>query len=74
MFKEANYILNVIAPEIYQSDEKETPIYLFFCLFFQGFAFINFHRREDASRAIQGVSGFGYDHLILHVEWAKYVA
>jgi len=37
----------------------------------KGFAFINFHRREDASRAIQGVSGFGYDHLILHVEWAK---
>lgn len=37
----------------------------------KGFAFINFHRREDASRAIQGVSGFGYDHLILNVEWAK---
>ncbi|KAK7095298.1 eukaryotic translation initiation factor 3 subunit G-A-like [Littorina saxatilis] len=37
----------------------------------KGFAFINFHRREDASRAIAGVSGFGYDHLILNVEWAK---
>ncbi|XP_058508472.1 eukaryotic translation initiation factor 3 subunit G isoform X1 [Solea solea] len=37
----------------------------------KGFAFISFHRREDASRAIQGVSGFGYDHLILNVEWAK---
>lgn len=37
----------------------------------QGFAFISFHRREDASRAIAGVSGFGYDHLILNVEWAK---
>ena len=37
----------------------------------QGFAFINFHRREDAARAIAGVSGFGYDHLILNVEWAK---
>ncbi|CAG5118949.1 unnamed protein product [Candidula unifasciata] len=37
----------------------------------KGFAFINFHRREDAARAIQGVSGFGYDHLILNVEWAK---
>lgn len=40
----------------------------------QGFAFISFHRREDAARAIAGVSGFGYDHLILNVEWAKYVA
>ncbi|XP_005109948.2 eukaryotic translation initiation factor 3 subunit G [Aplysia californica] len=37
----------------------------------KGFAFINFHRREDAARAISGVSGFGYDHLILNVEWAK---
>jgi len=37
----------------------------------QGFAFINFYHREDAARAIAGVSGFGYDHLILNVEWAK---
>lgn len=37
----------------------------------KGFAFINFHRREDAARAIAGVSGYGYDHLILNVEWAK---
>nr|XP_025037799.1 eukaryotic translation initiation factor 3 subunit G [Pelodiscus sinensis] len=37
----------------------------------KGFAFISFHRREDAARAIAGVSGFGYDHLILSVEWAK---
>lgn len=41
------------------------------CVHFQGFAFINFHHREDAARAIAGVSGFGYDHLILNVEWAK---
>ncbi|NXX47991.1 EIF3G factor, partial [Tricholaema leucomelas] len=39
----------------------------------KGFAFISFHRREDAARAIAGVSGFGYDHLILNVEWAKWV-
>lgn len=37
----------------------------------QGFAFINFVHREDAARAIQSVQGFGYDHLILNVEWAK---
>uniref|UniRef100_A0A8C2DVM3 Eukaryotic translation initiation factor 3 subunit G n=1 Tax=Cyprinus carpio TaxID=7962 RepID=A0A8C2DVM3_CYPCA len=37
----------------------------------KGFAFISFHRREDAARAIAGVSGFGYDHLILNLEWAK---
>ncbi|KAH0507008.1 Eukaryotic translation initiation factor 3 subunit G [Microtus ochrogaster] len=37
----------------------------------KGFAFISFHRREDAASTIAGVSGFGYDHLILNVEWAK---
>lgn len=37
----------------------------------RGFAFISFHRKEDAQLAIDGVSGHGYDHLILHVEWAK---
>lgn len=37
----------------------------------KGFAFINFVRREEAARAIQSVQGFGYDHLILNVEWAK---
>ncbi|XP_051994393.1 eukaryotic translation initiation factor 3 subunit G-like [Xyrauchen texanus] len=37
----------------------------------KGFAFIKFHRHEDAARAIAGVSGFGYDHPILNVEWAK---
>lgn len=37
----------------------------------RGFAFINFLRREDAQRAIDGVNGHGYDHLILQVEWAE---
>jgi len=37
----------------------------------KGFAFVNFVYREDAARAIEKVSGLGYDHLILHLEWAK---
>ena len=37
----------------------------------KGFAFINFYNQRDAQNAIAGVSGFGYDHLILNVEWAK---
>jgi len=37
----------------------------------KGFAFINFVHREDAARAIEKLSGYGYDHLILHLEWAK---
>jgi len=37
----------------------------------KGYAFINYHRREDAAKAIAKLNGFGYDHLILNVEWAK---
>lgn len=37
----------------------------------KGFAFVNFMRREDAARAIQKLNGYGYDNLILHVEWAQ---
>jgi len=37
----------------------------------KGFAFINFVNREDAAKAIEKLSGYIYDHLILHLEWAK---
>ena len=37
----------------------------------QGFAFVSFASREDAANAIKNLNGFGYDHLILKVEWAK---
>ena len=37
----------------------------------RGFAFITFMNREDAQRAIWGVNDYGYNHLILKVEWAK---
>jgi len=37
----------------------------------KGFAFVTFHRKEDAAKAIRHLSGYGYDHLILNVEWAK---
>jgi len=37
----------------------------------KGFAFINYYKKEDANKAINALNGFGYDHLILNVEWAK---
>eukprot|EP01097_Dermamoeba_algensis_P000976 TRINITY_DN1360_c0_g2_i1.p1 TRINITY_DN1360_c0_g2~~TRINITY_DN1360_c0_g2_i1.p1 ORF type:complete len:283 (-),score=90.65 TRINITY_DN1360_c0_g2_i1:193-1008(-) len=37
----------------------------------KGFAFINFTYKEDAAKAIEKLSGYGLDHLILHLEWAK---
>lgn len=37
----------------------------------RGFAFVSYKRKEDAERAIKTLNGFGYDHLILTVEWSK---
>ncbi|XVF23963.1 hypothetical protein REPUB_Repub13aG0085000 [Reevesia pubescens] len=36
----------------------------------RGFSFVNFVNREDAQRAINKLNGYGYDYLILLVEWA----
>ena len=36
----------------------------------RGFGFVNFVNKEDAERAIIKLNGYGYDNLILRVEWA----
>ncbi|XWS71642.1 hypothetical protein CRYUN_Cryun03dG0155700 [Craigia yunnanensis] len=36
----------------------------------RGFGFVNFVDKEDAQRAINKLNGYGYDNLILRVEWA----
>jgi translation initiation factor 3 subunit G len=36
----------------------------------RGFAFVNYVHREDAERAIRNLNGYGYDNLILRVEYA----
>ncbi|RCV34971.1 hypothetical protein SETIT_7G201400v2, partial [Setaria italica] len=35
-----------------------------------GFGFVNFVRREDGEKAISKLNGYGYDNLILRVEWS----
>ncbi|OQR93083.1 eukaryotic translation initiation factor 3 subunit G [Achlya hypogyna] len=37
----------------------------------RGFAFVSFVYREDAEKAMNKLQGYGYDHLILKLEWAK---
>lgn len=37
----------------------------------RGFAFISFHVRTDAERAMVSLQGHGYDHLILKIEFAQ---
>jgi translation initiation factor 3 subunit G len=37
----------------------------------KGFAYVHFKNRNDAATAIDVLNGFGYDHLILNVEWSK---
>ncbi|KAI9082005.1 hypothetical protein K1719_036267 [Acacia pycnantha] len=36
----------------------------------RGFGFVNFVNRDDAQKAINKLNGYGYDSLILRVEWA----
>jgi len=37
----------------------------------RGFAFVTYHNREDAKRAVARLNGYGYDNLILQVQFAK---
>lgn len=37
----------------------------------KGFAFVAFVNVQDAARCIERLDGYGYDHLILSVEWSK---
>lgn len=36
----------------------------------RGFAFVNFTHKDDAARAVAKLDGYGYDNLILRVEFA----
>lgn len=50
--------------KLYLAKEKNTNV----C---KGFAYVHFKTRSEAARAIQVLNGYGYDHLILSVDWSK---
>jgi translation initiation factor 3 subunit G len=37
----------------------------------RGFAFVTYHVRDDAERAMATLNGYGYDNLILSVQWVQ---
>lgn len=37
----------------------------------KGFAFVTFYDKQTCQAAIDKLDGFGYDSLILRVDWAK---
>mmetsp|Transcript_4676 Transcript_4676/g.9973 ORF Transcript_4676/g.9973 Transcript_4676/m.9973 type:complete len:327 (-) Transcript_4676:1875-2855(-) len=49
---------------VYLAKDKET-------LQSRGFAFVSFVNKDDAAEAMENLQGFGYDHLILKLEWAR---
>ena len=49
---------------VYLAKDKET-------MQSRGFAFVSFVHREDAAKAMDKLQGYGYDHLILKLEWAR---
>ena len=49
---------------VYLAKDKET-------LQSRGFAFVSFVHRNDAAKAMDRLQGYGYDHLILKLEWAR---
>lgn len=48
----------------YLAKDKQTSL----C---KGFAYVHFKYRLEAAKAIATLNGYGYDHLILSVDWSK---
>ena len=38
----------------------------------RGFAFVSFFDRAGAQLAMEKLQGYGYDHLILKIDWAEH--
>jgi len=49
---------------VYLAKDKET-------MQSRGFAFVSFVSKDDAAQAMEELQGYGYDHLIMKLEWAR---
>lgn len=50
--------------KIYLAKEKNTNV----C---KGFAYVHYRSEAEAAAAIKTLNGYGYDHLILSVDWSQ---
>ena len=60
--------------ELFSHYGRVTRVYLAMDKFTKlprGFAFVSFYSRQDAESALENLQGCGYDHLILHLDWAQ---
>jgi translation initiation factor 3 subunit G len=62
LFSHFGRIHRVALPGIVGKDGKKET---------RGFAYIAYVERKDAEKAMEGLQGYGYDHLIIKLEWAK---
>lgn len=67
LFERFGFIHRVSLPKIERYDETlkmtiKEP---------RGFAYIAYANHEDAEKAMNRLQGYGYDHLIIKLEWAK---
>ncbi|KAH0554911.1 eukaryotic translation initiation factor 3 subunit G-like [Cotesia glomerata] len=53
-----------IVQKLYLAKDRQTNL----C---KGFAYVHFKFKSEAARAINHLNGYGYDHLILSVDWSK---
>ncbi len=62
LFERFGRIHRISLPRIERPDGVKEP---------RGFAYIAFAHHEDAEEALNRLQGYGYDHLIIKLEWAK---
>lgn len=62
LFERFGRIFRISLPRIEKPDGTKEP---------KGFAYIAFADRRDAEQAMNRLQGYGYDHLIIKLEWAK---